>query len=213
MILDGTNFEMHPANIKPAAVPKTSVDTDMQDFQINNDTVMKAVRGLFRLQKVLVSAKKVKETMYRLKTWFDAFEGNEEEAASGYLLTKMKESILNASANNALDEPNVLMFRYGLSTAVDSTGKPSFDLFDLIILTFIMSDRDGLYQLEVDRDFSQRLFEIGDFDLPNEDDRMFALIAESIRRLEIRVHLASLILKEEKRVKDLGRDFNICSNE
>ena len=47
---------------------------------------MKAIRGLFKLQKVLVSAKKVKETMYRLKKWFDAFEGNEEEAASGYLL-------------------------------------------------------------------------------------------------------------------------------
>ena len=125
----------------------------------------------------------------------------------------MKESILSASANAEIDEPNVLMFRYGLSTAVDSAGKASFDLFDLLILTFIMTDRDGLYQLEVDREFSQRMFEIGDFDLPNEDDRMFGLIAESVRRLEIRVHLASLIMKEEKRVKDLGREFNICSDE
>ena len=151
--------------------------------------------------------------MYRLKAWFDHFEGNEEEAASGYLLSKMKEAILSASANSELDEPNVLMFRFGLATATDKAGKPYFDLFDLLILTFIMTDRDGLYQLEVDRDFSQKLFEIGDFDLPNEDDRMFALIAESIRRLEIRVHLASLIMKEEKRVKDLGREFNICADE
>ena len=204
---------MHPANIKPAAVPSTSVDTNMKDFHISNETVMKTIRGLFKLQKVLVSPKKVKETLYRLKAWFDNFTGNEEEAASGYLLAKMKESVLSASANSELDEPNVLMFRYGLSTAVDSADKPFFDLFDLLILTFIMTDRDGLYQLEVDRDFSQRMFEIGDFDLPNEDDRMFALIAESIRRLEIRVHLASLIMKEEKRVKDLGREFNICNDE
>ena len=42
---------------------------------------------------------------------------------------------------------------------------------------------------------------------------MFALIAECIRRLEIRVHLASLIMMEEKRVKELGRDFNICDDE
>lgn len=78
---------------------------------------MKAIKGLFKLQKVLVTPRKVKETLYRLKAWFDAFEGNEEEAASGYLLNKLKESILSASANSELDEPNVLMFRYGLSTA------------------------------------------------------------------------------------------------
>ena len=88
-----------------------------------------------------------------MKLWIDHFEGNEEEAASGFIMGKMTEAIMAASANAELDEPNVLMFRYGFHSAKNAAGEPMFDLFDLLIITFVLSDRDGLYQLEVDRDF------------------------------------------------------------
>ena len=113
---------------------------------------------------------------------------------------KLTEAIMAQSANNELEETNVLMMRYGFHAAKNANDQPWFDLFDLLILTFILTERDGFYQLEVDREFSRELFEIGEFDLPSEDDKMFDLIASCIRRLEIRVHLTSLIMKEEKRL-------------
>ena len=76
-----------------------------------------------------------------------------------------------------------------------------------------MTERDGFYQLEVDREFSRELFEIGEFDLPSEEDKMFELIASCVRRLEIRVHLTSLIMKEEKRYQEQGKNFDICDDE
>ena len=117
------------------------------------------------------------------------------------------------SANNELNETNVLMMRYGFHSAKNADDQPWFDLFDLLILTFILTERDGFYQLEVDREFSRQLFEIGEFDLPSEEDKMFSLIALCVRRLEIRVHLTSLIMKEEKRILELNRNFDICDDE
>ena len=101
------------------------------------------------------------------------------------------------------------MLRYGYHSVKNSAGEQEFDLFDLLILTFISAERDGFYQLEIDNDFSKKLVQIGEY----EDDEMYELIAECINRLEIRVHLTSLIMVEEKRVTDLGQEFNICDDD
>ena len=207
MILDGTKFDMHAANIKPADVPKKEVN--MLDFHINSEIVMKTVKGLFSFQKILLSDKKIKETIFKVKEWFDHFTGNEEEAAMGYLMTKITEAVMSASSNAGVSEVNVLMLRYAFHSAKNEAGENWFDLFDLLILTFLFAERDGFYQLEVDNEFWKRLMEIGEF----EEDHMYEFIAEAKHRLEIRVHLASLILKEQKRVTELGRDFNICDDD
>lgn len=53
---------------------------------------------------------------------------------------------------------NVLMMRYGYHSVKDpESGEEFFDLFDLLILTFISVERDGFYQLEIDNDFSKEL--------------------------------------------------------
>jgi len=49
------------------------------------------------------------------------------------------------------------MLRYGYHSVKNSTGEQEFDLFDLLILTFISAERDGFYQLEIDNDFSKKL--------------------------------------------------------
>ena len=52
-----------------------------------------------------------------------------------------------------MNEANVLMLRYGFFQAKDKNGGELFDIFELIMITFILCERDGFYQLEQDRSF------------------------------------------------------------
>ena len=45
-----------------------------------------------------------------------------------------------------------------------------------------------------------------------DDEEMMLLVAESVRRLEIRTHLAALIMKEQKRRKELNQPFEIVDD-
>ena len=78
-----------------------------------------------------------------------------------------------------------------------------------MILTFVVSERDGFYQLETDNEFGKRFLHMSEF----EEEDFNLLVAESVRRLEIRVHLASLILMEKKRVEANGEPLNITEEE
>lgn len=84
-----------------------------------------------------------------------------------------------------------------------------FDLFELMIISFVISERDGFNQLETDNEFSKRFLHMSEFD--EEDFNL--LVAESVKRLEIRVHLASLILMEKKRVAETGQPLSITDME
>ena len=209
VILNGTEFETLDAKVKPKAAQVCKLGIEMENFTITSEVVMKNIKGLFTLQKVLLNPKKVKDTIFKLKAWFDSFTGNEEEAAVSYLVGKLVESIASTSGNSVIEEANVLMLRNGYHSAKNEAGESRFDLFDLIILTFISAERDGFYQLEVDNHFGKELFELGEY----EDDQIYDLIAVCIKRLEIRVHLSSLIMMEEKRLTGLGQKFDICIDE
>lgn len=65
---------------------------NMKDFHINSEVVMRAINSLFKLQKVLLDPIRVKTTIFKLKKWYDAFTGNEEEAAGAYLVKKLVEA-------------------------------------------------------------------------------------------------------------------------
>ena len=92
---------MFDAGIKPAQVPNDSVNIDMRDFHINSESVMKCINALSKLQKVLLAPNKVKETIFKLKKWYDSFEGNEEEAAGAFLMGKLVEAFMSASSANS----------------------------------------------------------------------------------------------------------------
>ena len=62
-----------------------------------------------------------------------------------------------------------------------------------MIISFVISERDGFNQLETGNEYSKRFFHMSEFE--EEDFNM--LVAESVKRLEIRVHLASLMLMEK----------------
>ena len=171
--------------------------------------MLKSIKGLFKLQKLLLDAARIKKTIEKVKVWFDHFDGNEEEAAASYITTNLTKAMLAGSVNNEIKEENILMFRYCFHSAKNEAGEHWFDLFDLMIISFILSERDGFYQLEVDYEFLKRFMTLGIM----EEDDLFELIAECKYRLEIRVHLTSLIMCEEKRVKELNRDFNICDDD
>lgn len=49
----------------------------------------------------------------KMRDWFNAFEGDEDEAAGKFLINKLVEAMELNSANTALHETNVLMLRYG----------------------------------------------------------------------------------------------------
>ena len=113
------------------------------------------------------------------------------------------------SENSELDESNILMLRYGFHTIKNEQNENIFDLFELMIISFVISERDGFNQLETDNEFSKRFFHMSEFE--EEDFNM--LVAESVKRLEIRVHLASLILMEKKRVEETGQPLSITDME
>lgn len=84
----------------------------MNDFSVNNTSVMKVINGLFKLQKVVLNPKKIRTMLCKMRDWFNAFEGDEEEAAGQFLIKKLVEAMELNKANSELDETNVLMLRY-----------------------------------------------------------------------------------------------------
>jgi hypothetical protein len=111
-------------------------------------------------------------------------------------------------ANQHLNEPNVLMCQYALFKAEDQSGNKEFDLWDLLRFKFLIAERDGFYELEIDREYFKHLLDLGSAeDVEPEDWEEF--VAEANMRLQIRVHLATLVLKEEKRRKETNAAFDI----
>ena len=138
--------------------------------------------------------KNIKSAFSKLKQWFDAFEGNEEEAGVAYI-TKKVAAVMDDPENNDVTEMNVLMFKYVFISAKGEDDSPLFNLYELMIIYLSLTERDGFYQLETDVEFCQRIFGIGEYD----QEQLDLMFAEVKHRLEIRVHLSSLIMMEEKR--------------
>ena len=83
------------------------------------------------------------------------------------------------------------------------------DLFDLIRLTFLFCQRENFHKLAVDSDYLQKFYTIGAIE---DDAEMRLHIAEAVQRLERRVHLATLIIKEEERRKTKNLPFDITDD-
>ena len=136
-----------------------------------------------------------------------SFSGNNEEGATNFFQNSMLEA-LEMPANKHLVEANVLMLQFALFKAEDETGK-IFDLWDMMRFKYLLMERDGFYELEIDREYFKYMM-----DLASEDDidanDWNEFVAEANMRLQIRVHLATLVLKEEKRRKETNQDFDIC---
>ena len=115
---------------------------------------------------------------------------------------------LQMPANQHLIEANVLMCQYALFKAEDETGK-IFDLWDLMRFKYLLMERDGFYELEIDREYFKHMMNLASEDDIEADD-WNEFVAEAKMRLEIRTHLATLVLKEEKRRKDSNQAFDIC---
>ena len=135
------------------------------------------------------------------------FAGDNEEGAISYLRGTLTETMASAE-NSKLTNANVLFLRYGFHTIKDSKGDNLFDLFDLIRITALLTERDGFNELEVDNEFGKRFMEMSSL----EEDDMLVFIAESVKRLEVRVHLATLVIRESKKHKAEGKEFNITDD-
>ena len=200
VILNGSKFPMHPKEVKPSEELKDDVGTRIQDFHVNNEVVMKSILGLFKMQKVILDPHRVKACFTKLRGWFQRFEGNDEEAASAFILKQLVDALNNNQGLNAtVTEINILMCRYAFHKAKAEDGETQLlDMFELMIIMWVSVERDGFNQLEQDKEYSQRLFELAEDEF--DDGEMNEMVAEAVVRLEIRVHLASLIMKEEERL-------------
>ena len=136
----------------------------MDDFLITNEVVFRVVGGLFRLQKVLLDPKRIKKCVSKLQKWMQSFTGDDEEGVFQYLQKAMIDAFDNHAENLGLTETNALIFRYAFFTINDENQETLFDLFELLILTFVLTEQDGFNQLEVDREFWLELLMIHDFD-------------------------------------------------
>ena len=177
MILDGLVMEMKEAGTKATQFNKEEVDVSLENFAVNNDVVIKVIGGLFKLQKMILDPKKVRKLFIKLRDWFNAFKGDEAEGVSQFIINSMIE-VMSREENQHMNEANVLMLRYGFFQAKDNNGAELFDLIELIMITFILCERDGFYQLEQDRLFITKIFqEVADCDEVSELDD---LVAESL---------------------------------
>jgi len=79
------------------------------------------------------------------------------------------------------------------------------------MITFLLSERDGFYQLEDDRIFMNYLLDM--VAAMDDEEELEKMVGECLYRLEIRVHLATLVLKEEKEHKAAGTKFDITNDE
>ena len=183
----------------------------IDSFEVTNDVVVKVIGGLYKLQKMILNPKKVQTMFIKMRDWFNDFTGDEDEAAGQFLIGKLVEAMEKNSRNQNLTETNVLMMRYGFHQAKDKNGNELFDLFELIMITFVLVERDGFHQLENDKIFTKKILqEVAAMD---DEDELNEVVAEAIDRLEIRVHLATLILKEERAHQEEGKPFDITVDE
>lgn len=135
---------MEEKKIKPAIFERSNT-VDMTDFEVDTPTVLKTVGSLFKLQKVLIDPKTVKKTFFKLRDWFNTFEGDEEDGAMGYVNKKLVEAMSSHAENAKVSESNVLLIRYAFSTIKNANGEAYFSLFELLILVFCCIDRDGFH--------------------------------------------------------------------
>ena len=205
-ILEGCNIQINifDKNTKPADVKEDEVHCSMSDFHVDNEVLLKTVNGLYTLQKVILDTVAIKKTILKIRDWMLTFDGDNEEGAVSYLRGTLQDTMA-MSENSKLTNANVLFLRYGFHTIKDSNGDNLFDLFDLIRITAVLTERDGFNDLEVDNEFGKRFMEMSSL----EEDDILEFIAESVKRLEIRVHLATLIIRESKKHKAEGKEFNI----
>lgn len=58
---------------------------EIDDLGVDTPTVLKVVNSLYQLQKVIIDPVNVKKTIFKLRDWFNTFEGDEEDGANAYL--------------------------------------------------------------------------------------------------------------------------------
>lgn len=205
MLLNGIVFDTLDASVKK--VPEKDIGINIEDFEVNHGIVMKVVKGFYKIHKLLLDPKRVKKTFVKLQSWFDSFEGNDEEGAIAYVNNEIVK-VMGREANSHLTEPNILMMRYVFFTINNKNGEKLFDILELMILTMAISERDGFYQFEIDNDFMKIVYQLADSD----EDELNEVIAQAIIRLEIRTHLATLIMTDEKRKLEQGQPFDITDD-
>lgn len=171
-------------------------DIRFDDYEVKHDLIIRASDGLYRLQKLILDANLVRRTIQRYRDWVQSFVGNNEEGASTFIMETIKTTMSNQNSH-LMHSMNTLMFRYAMLKAVDRNGEKIFDFFDLLRFTFLCADREGYNTLELDNEFVKRLLSLGDSD----EDEFNEMVSWSLKRLEIRVHLATLVKKEAERRK------------
>lgn len=171
----------------------------VEDFSINHEVVMKNVRSVFLLQKKLLNMEDFKATMTKLRHWMHSFKGNNEEGILRFFVGNISD-VMSKPQNAHLTEQNALMMRYVFLMAKDEAGEQIFDLFDLLRIMWLLVERDGYNELEIDNEYFKELINLSEID--HDEETFKEIIAEGILRLQIRLHLATLILKEEKRRKE-----------
>ena len=112
--------------------------------------------------------------------------------------------------NSNVSELNILMIRFGFSQIKDSSGQPLFNIFELLQLMFLASERDGFYQLEVDFDFVRQLMHCPE---PNEDDgiRFNLFLEECVTRQVVCLDLAMMVVSQADTLSKANQELDICN--
>ena len=121
--------------------------------------------------------------MYKVNKWLVEFPGDNEEAAQMYLFKTFVEEV---NKEPTIDETNALMVRKAYSMVQNSP----FDVFDCVMISVLVTSRDGFNDLELDVDFSTQFAQFSSLDDIEKED--FITLCQF--RMRVRLHLARLII-------------------
>jgi hypothetical protein len=204
------HFKIFAANVSLAEASK-EVDLNANcELMPNHANVMKFCQSVVQLQKKLQSDALLDSLMTKFHDFKSTLEGNDNEALSNLL----QESLDTMKSDDAHDhQVNVLHMRKAFLSLTLPNGKAVFDLFELLYVAILITDRECMNTLEVDDEYFKSEF----MDMPClhdiHADELLDFKKKAHVRINRRIKLATQVFDMSNHYKQIGKAFDITNQE